>query len=389
MNFNIKSDLYGDLINEFSENKLNYLLNNELNPNNFLSLSEDIDPSIINLIIGLFIVSATLGSIGFIINIIFISLLTSGESPSLVLLLLFLIGISIIVGLLGIVGLVIIICLFCFLFLDNSDFPEIGTIPAPAGNPNKFAIILCGSEVGGDAQDTIHQTVKNVYESLNNRGYTDDVIVYLNVVDNHDVFDNGENKVDGITCQKNFEKAINWLADYSDSGDQILIYIIGHGYSPLLLPTFGYTKLNTKSGINNVLWDFELGLILKNPNLQYNKLICVIESCYGGFFINDIADSNRIIMTCTDSQNKGWGLGTFFFSSSLFICLKNGINFRDAFKEAVISIDNFIEFQTSINPVFDWDQNPLLDDNGNGVGHQYVPEMGDGIDGGLSHLTFL
>jgi hypothetical protein len=35
------------------------------------------------------------------------------------------------------------------------------------------------------------------------------------------------------------------------------------------------------------------------------------------------------------------------------------------------------------------DQNPLLDDNGNGVGNQYIPVGGDGIDGGLAALTFI
>jgi len=35
------------------------------------------------------------------------------------------------------------------------------------------------------------------------------------------------------------------------------------------------------------------------------------------------------------------------------------------------------------------DQNPLLDDNGDGVGHQYVPDVGDGLDGELADQTII
>lgn len=207
-------------------------------------------------------------------------------------------------------------------------------------------------------------------------------------------------RVDGVNSVSNLQKIVDWLCDYSESTDQIFMFIFNHGSIPQGGVT--YVPLN----YNEYLFDYNLGDMLNDADLDYAKLICLIEACYSGAFIPDIYGSNRIIITSNDDSHTALGWVTLeelspgqslpawvvepepWFSMPFMRSLAAGNNFRDAFVAGVTKVDFYIaKCCTEFGEVVD--QNPLLDDNGDGVGNQYVPIGGDGINGGLAALTFI
>ena len=277
-------------------------------------------------------------------------------------------------------------------FWWDKAYTDIGTILAPSDpNPSKFAIIVCGGAVGGDGQGHFKTNAGNFYEVLRARGYTDDTIIYLNVEGTHMIEIGGitQNRVDGISSQQNLQKAIDWLAMYSDSSDKIVIYITDHGAS-LDTPGIGlfksevsYIKLND----GNNLWDYDLKPMLNDPDLNYGTLIYISEVCFDGGFISEISGINRIIITSTDASHYSYSLNDppeveSMFTGFFLNKLENNWNFRDAFKYAAY----WTEWTLYNDPTGPYYQYPLLDDDGNGIGHRsgVIPGEGDGLDTGLA-----
>ncbi len=282
---------------------------------------------------------------------------------------------------------VIIILIFLILYLIwrfyDKSYPNIGPIPPPIGNPSKFAILVCGGEIGGNMQDSFYNNAGTIYKSLLDTNYTDDTIVYLNVESTHSI--RGKDRVDGISCQQNLKKSIEWVGTYSDSNDQILIYLINHG---LGIFGAGYIQLNAW----NNLWDDELADILNDANLIYDVLICIIEACYSGSFIGELSGSDRIIITSTNSHTRAWGTDIGGrFSLPFFGNLTEGDSFRDAFQDAVLDVEYWNSKRSGFEIPYIWEngQYPLLDDNGDEEGHMNVPTGGDGVDGGLADSYYL
>ena len=82
--------------------------------------------------------------------------------------------------------------------------------------------------------------------------------------------------------------------------------------------------------------------MLSTTELDCEKLICVLDSCYSGAFIPELNGLDRIIITSTDAENPshGWPSMTnppewrkfgSWFSVEFIGLLDVGNNFRDAF----------------------------------------------------------
>jgi hypothetical protein len=259
--------------------------------------------------------------------------------------------------------------------LYDKPYDEV-ILSTPTGNPTKFAVIVSGGKPGGEGEFEFRQTAKHIYIKLLNNGYTDETIVYLNAPGTHII--EGSERVDGISCQQNLERVIDWLSKNADSTDNILICIIDHGEFPIFYMT------NIQLNAWNRIWRSELADILDNPNLKYSTLTCVLDACFSGCFITKISGPNRIILTASNEYRFSWGWEGYecWFSYYLFNSLDDGNSYRKAFQDAVEGVDYMNDYHGK-------NQKPLLDDNGDGVGHQYIPEGGDGVDNGLSYSTYL
>jgi len=210
-----------------------------------------------------------------------------------------------------------------------------------------------------------------------------------------DIID-GKERVDGYASKENIESAIVQIEIWSDPTDQILLYIAGDGAN-----FFGnhYTLIN----YNNGIWDSELhewinrwfGGFIGSNYQEYNKMIFIIESCFSGnALIRNLYGYNRIIITSTNDFNyAGYsrtnGLG--FFTEQFFESVNESINIRDAFINGVNAVKDIriSHFPMPISQFLYSKAKPLLNDNGDGMGHEFLPENGDGKDEGLAHKTYI
>jgi hypothetical protein len=107
---------------------------------------------------------------------------------------------------------------------------------------------------------------------------------------------------------------------------------------------------------------------IANLETATNASVNVIyAACYSGTFINSLSKSGRIIVTSCNVSQSSWVIGGWEqFSTPFWNSIKSGHSIMDAFNYAC---------QRMASP----GQTPLLDDNGDSVGHcGYLPNNGDG-----------
>lgn len=126
-----------------------------------------------------------------------------------------------------------------------------------------------------------------------------------------------------------------------------------------------------------------------------NRMIIVMQQCGSGSFIQPLSASNRAIVTACESDGTtlladtegNWDEFSFHFMSAL---IQHNIN-QDG---APVLSDTNDDGKVSILEAYNWamikdsrPENPMYDDNGDGVGQtSWVPSGGDG---GLGFDTFL
>ncbi len=223
-----------------------------------------------------------------------------------------------------------------------------------------YAIIVRGGEVGDNYFDI---ESNRAYNRLISLGYTHDRICYLNV-------DTSENHVDYRTTRGNIQWAITtWLDDRSTSKDKCFLYFVDHGSNG----GYFYFDGNQDGDLNDVedrITATELDGWINQ--VTYQVCTVVIDSCYSGDFIPSLSANKRIVITSSDGNNLAYfGIDSFAFP--FFNALGNGRSMGKAWEEADAKISN------GNHP----EQNPQIDDDGNGAGHgttsaNTLPLGGDG-----------
>jgi hypothetical protein len=108
--------------------------------------------------------------------------------------------------------------------------------------------------------------------------------------------------------------AIQWLATNAKINDVVIFYYIGHG---------GHTPTNeTLVLYNGVLFDGELNTYI--DAIQARNIIIILDCCYSGGFIEELAHFGRIIITACDKSESTYqiadlqsGIFGYFFNYSL------------------------------------------------------------------------
>jgi len=104
---------------------------------------------------------------------------------------------------------------------------------------------------------------------------------------------------DGAPTKANCFAGLDWLKQQSDSNDIVWIFMTDHGGddpSPHLCFSDGTTDEN--------MFPSELGP--KITSIAHDKLILILEHCFGGGFIDACKGTDHIIMTATDSQHTSY-----------------------------------------------------------------------------------
>jgi hypothetical protein len=309
------------------------------------------------------------------------------------------------------------------------------------GENQHNVIIVCGSVHDSSQPSTdvefFERTANWVYQTYKSLGYNDDDIFYLS---GGKYYTNG---VDGLDYKTNIQNAITgWLNDRTWQNSNYFFYFIGHGYE-----NTGAVVVQHPENTDDYIFPSEFSEWFDSID-NYHTGIFLIESCFSGFFIDALSKGNeqRIIMTSTDKYTEGYSDwfdegGMFKFSHGYFKALATDVSYGKAWEAGDTQVDEFSNSNIRYNfmknaimkimknkmnditnrPYFTKissmpisgiahsliekvlylrysrggdEQNPLIDDNGNGIGcgtsaSDTLPLWdGTGWDGNLALNTF-
>ena len=155
-----------------------------------------------------------------------------------------------------------------------------------------------------------------------------------------------------------------WIPRYIGGENKVFIYICGHGSGdtvylrPWLKMTAGW--LDTQ---------------IDRIGNKYSNCMVLVESCHSGSFVDDLSESNRVILTSSNTTGLAHGPwdGECYFSDAFFTYLEtnpggsigHAWEFADEFVENIVNTDPANQGQY---------QNVSIEDSGNGcyVGNVFV-----------------
>ncbi|UCG68717.1 MAG: hypothetical protein JSV09_13070 [Thermoplasmata archaeon] len=217
-------------------------------------------------------------------------------------------------------------------------------------------ILVCGNFMD-DLQTIIDEACNKIYDDLKCIGYGDDDIYYLNNWANW--------RVDDIASSDNLEDAITIWAD-----------AITNPWTPLFLVMFDHGGTNSFS-LNNPLAPAdsvsaaELDGWLDTLELSTGADIHTwIMACHSGSFIDELSSAGRVTITSSKAAESSYPSAApywEYFTEVYWPKIKWGWSLGDAFNAGSWRVAEDLNWY-----------HPLLDDNGDGVGHGWDEPAGSG-----------
>ena len=282
-------------------------------------------------------------------------------------------------------------------FAGNADLDEETSIPTQLNVADiaGYALIVQGKVTTDSAGLASHnKTTNRIYNTLINRGFQADNILYYNF-DVNQTDSLGSPSVDGIPSKAIVQDAIeNLLPNLSATvAAPISIFMIDHGSNDLF--HIGSETISA-SELNSWMTNMETSL---SPSMQQENRFLVYGACYSGSFIPAVSKPGRIIITSSAADEEsykgpieadGIRAGEFFIEEFMKQ-LERGNSFTGAFNVATQLTETYTRVsntQNSSNLFFDSAaQHPLLDDNGDGLGSNLLDN--NSLDGNLSENAHL
>lgn len=237
--------------------------------------------------------------------------------------------------------------------------------PVTQTSNNKAIIVAGGGPYQGNhLWDATAMCANFAYRTLTYQGFTKESIYYLTCDTDLDLDSNGVlDDVDGDATTNNLQQAIiNWAS----GADDVVLYLVDHGGNG----TFRMSDTETLSATSLDSW---LDQVQQTIN---GKVVVIYDACESGSFLSSLKPplgKQRIIISSTSPGENAYFVtqGSISFSNYFLTHIFNGLTIYDAFDLAHQAIGQTTGYQ-----------NPLLDDNGNGVGNETS-------DGSLARSTYI
>ena len=226
-----------------------------------------------------------------------------------------------------------------------------------------YAILVAGDEEISFPwllldRKAINNDLNKAYRILQNLGFDDSRIFYLNPYGVQDVDNDGEDEVDMPTTESGIQYALtDWASMRVGPDSPLILYMVGHALPGCFF--WADTGIVMPSELDGWLDSLPEGTLT----------LIVIDACYSGSFITtadngSISKANRIVITSSDASSESDSYLIFgsLFSHELWKRLEEGKNVKDAFIEATDAA-NWLGLLGGQS----WD--PRLDDNGDAQGH--------------------
>jgi hypothetical protein len=198
-----------------------------------------------------------------------------------------------------------------------------------------------------------------MYHTLKQRGFTDKNIIYFNPDFFQDI--DGDGKDDNVVDFKLQDPANELKQAFAQTAtlhkdQQFILYIHGHAKEEQLRISREYwLESGPAHDFNGDGLHLQSLLANLAPTTQQ---IIILDACYSGSFLDELAAPNRVIMTSSDASSTSWNTKLANFSETLITQLRRGQTFYNAFQQS--------EQMIRANPKLFGEQKPQLDDNGDG-----------------------
>jgi len=216
------------------------------------------------------------------------------------------------------------------------------------------AILIAGS--GAHKQNTLFKYSQNLnlqmYNTLLQRGYTDEDIIYFNPFKGGQDIDGDGKEEENIVDYQLFDPLSELEAafdsiKYLQAGQQFIFYFHGHANPDQI-----------QMNIENWLSAEELKRLLDKIPAAVQQLI-ILDTCYSGSFLNELSAANRIIVASADAKTRAWNAKYDSFSESLISELRLGKSLNEAFTTT--------KDYMKTKPTIFGKQAPQLDDDGDSI----------------------
>ena len=266
----------------------------------------------------------------------------------------------------------------------HAQIEETNNLSGSAGNyfldspdSTKWAVIITGPTVGEVNQAQFRQWSFSLHDILaRDYGYTSDTITML--YDRGPPALPGGDRVDGASNREGIEQALAELAQQVETGDQITLYLIGHGSG-----AEEEAKFNI---VGPDITGVEFAAMLDQFNQQDIVIVNTTSASYG--FSTSLSSEGRVVISSTRSPSERYDpvFSRFFIEA---LDNRNGdrdknnrVSILEAFEYAKSNVDAWYEEQGRLAS-----EHAGLDDNGDAL-FALNPTV-DATDGRLAEIAYI
>lgn len=249
-------------------------------------------------------------------------------------------------------------------FLDRAD-------------STKYAVIMVGPAVGEINQERFRQWGLSLHDILaRDYGYSSDTITLL--YDDGDASFNGSERIDGATNREGIERGLSDLHDRVDTGDQITLYLIGHGSGAEEEAKFNIVGPDITGN--------EFADMLDRFERQDIVIVNTTSASYG--FSASLSSEGRVVVSSTRSPSERYDP---IFSGYFIEALdsrngdrdkNNRVSVLEAFEYARANVEQWYSEQGRLAP-----EHAGLDDNGDSM-FSLNPGVNE-TDGLLAEIAYI
>lgn len=241
----------------------------------------------------------------------------------------------------------------------------------------KYAVIMVGPAVGETNEERFRQWGLSLHDILaRDYGYSSDTITLL-YNDGEAAF-NGAERIDGITDREGIEQALTALHERVNTGDQITIYLIGHGSGAEQEAKFNI--------VGPDITGIEFADMLDRFDRQDMVIVNTTSASYG--FSASLSSEGRVVISSTRSPSERYDP---VFSGYFIEALdgrngdrdkNNRVSILEAFEYAKANVEQWYSEQGRLAS-----EHAGLDDNGDSM-FSLNPGMNE-ADGLLAEIAYI
>lgn len=241
----------------------------------------------------------------------------------------------------------------------------------------KYAVILAGPTVGDENKSTFRQWAFSLHDILaRDFGYSSDTITLLYDQGSQDI--QGGERVDGSCDRSGIERSLATLRTQVRTGDQITIFLIGHGSG-----SEEEAKFNI---VGPDITGIEFASILDQFDQQDIVIVNTTSASYG--FSASLSSEGRVVISSTRSPSERYDpIFSRYFIEALDS--RNGdrdknnrVSMLEAFNYAKANVDQWYEDQGRLAS-----EHAGLDDNGDAL-FTLNPTINE-ADGRLAEIAYI